>query len=242
VVSIHSTSGPATVRATLVAHAEGAVDCPDRTGRDYGQQAVITSVRTAERPTGIAYERFTVDGPLALLPYRDGYAVVYTAATAEAQRLASLDDTAFLGALQAHFGSRLQFVSATPRASFPLALKVRPEPVAPRCVWLGNAAQTLHPVAGQGFNLALRDVWGLAETLRGDAAGDPGAAGVLARYRAARQLDRRVTITFTDALIHIFGSTNPVFAIARGGGLAALDLLPPLREFVARRMMFGARG
>lgn len=241
VVSIHGRSGPATLRAKLVAHAEGAVDCPDRTGRDYGQQAIITSVRTAEPLAGIAHERFTADGPLALLPYREGYAVVYTAPTAEARRLAALDDSAFLGALQSQFGSRLQFLSATPRAAFPLELKVRPEPVAPRCVWLGNAAQTLHPVAGQGFNLALRDVWSLSEALAGDGAGDPGASGVLARYRAARRLDRRATITFTDALIQVFGSANPALVLARGGGLAALDLLPPLREFVARRMMFGAR-
>jgi 2-octaprenyl-6-methoxyphenol hydroxylase len=242
VVSTDSQRGATTLRAKLVAHAEGAVDSKDCSGRDYGQQAIITAVRTAEPPKGTAYERFTADGPLALLPYRDGYAVVYTAATAEARRLVSLDDAAFLGALQAQFGTRRQFVSATPRAAFPLALKVRPEPVAPRCVWLGNAAQTLHPVAGQGFNLALRDVWSLSEVLTRDLAGDPGAVPLLARYRAARQLDRRTTITFTDTLIRVFGSTNPLLTLARGSGLAALDLLPPLREFVARRMIFGARG
>lgn len=242
VVSTQGEAGPATLRAKLVAHAEGAVEGKEDSGRDYGQQAIITWVRSAAPQGGVAYERFTKDGPLALLPYGDGYSVVYTAATADARRLAALEDGPFLEALQDQFGSRLQFVSATPRAAFPLALKVRADPVGPRCVWLGNAAQTLHPVAGQGFNLALRDVWGLAEALTAEDTADPGAVALLARYRAARQLDRRATITFTDSLIRVFGSTSPLLALARGGGLAALDLLPPLREFVARRMLFGARG
>ena len=134
-------------------------------GRDYGQQAIITSVRSAAPQGGVAYERFTKDGPLALLPYGDGYAW----STPRPRRTRGGSPRWKMALSWKHSrtssASRLQFVSATPRAAFPLALKVRAEPVGPRCVWLGNAAQTLHPVAGQGFNLALRDVWGLAEAL-----------------------------------------------------------------------------
>ena len=107
-------------------------------------------------------------------------------------------------------------------------------------MWLGNAAQTLHPVAGQGYNLALRDVWALAQVLlRAD--GDPGAADTLARYADARRLDRQGTIRFTDGLVRLFSNAITPLAHARGAGLFALDLLPPARHFVAKRMMFGAR-
>jgi 2-octaprenyl-6-methoxyphenol hydroxylase len=241
VLRIDGPDGTATLNVMLVAHVEGSADGEGLLQRDYAQQAVITVVRTAEPHRGLAYERFTPQGPLALLPHRDRYAVVYTAPTAAAQRLLELDDDAFLQTLQAHFGTRLSFVSAAPRAAFPLALRARREPVATRCVWLGNSAQTLHPVAGQGFNLALRDVWSLAELLREPMAADPGQATVLARYAATRRMDRGSVIGFTDTLIRVFGSGNPLLAAARGGGLALLDILPPLREFVAKRMIFGAR-
>jgi 2-octaprenyl-6-methoxyphenol hydroxylase len=111
--------------------------------------------------------------------------------------------------------------------------------VAARQVWLGNAAQTLHPVAGQGFNLALRDIWELANALAG--VEDPGAAEVLASYARGRQTDRRGAIGFTDLLVLGFGTDFAPLRHVRGAGLLALDLVPPLRSFVARRMIFGAR-
>jgi 2-octaprenyl-6-methoxyphenol hydroxylase len=112
--------------------------------------------------------------------------------------------------------------------------------VADRQVWIGNAAQTLHPVAGQGFNLALRDIHQLARIVA--QAEDPGAPEVLADYARRRRIDRKGVMIFTDLLVRLFSNDNPLLRHARGAGLLALDLLPPARSFVARRLMLGARG
>lgn len=239
---IQAASGTHATR--LVVYAEGAIDAAATSGpaavqRDYGQHAVICNVTPTVPHRHVAWERFTAQGPLALLPCGSELAVVYTGAPEQAAALAALPDDAFLTRLQAHFGRRLVFSAATPRHVFPLGLRYRRHPVGPRCVWLGNAAQTLHPVAGQGFNLALRDVYDLARTLAD--ARDPGDPAVLARYAAARRLDRRSTIGFTDSLVRLFSNDWPLLREGRGLALCALDLLPPLRGFVARRMMFGAR-
>ncbi|MFA7267766.1 MAG: FAD-dependent monooxygenase [Sterolibacterium sp.] len=232
--------GGESVTARLVVNAEGAI-APDASAvvRDYGQDAVICTVAAESLPPNVAYERFTPHGPLALLPYAGQLAVVYTCPAEQAAMLAALSDEEFLARLQAHFGSRLKFVGVSPRQVFPLVLRYRKSPVRQRCVWLGNAAQTLHPVAGQGFNLALRDVWELARVLAD--APDPGAAEPLSRYAAARRLDRRSTIAFTDILVRVFSNDNALLRQARGLGLLAMDMLPPLRNLVARRMMYGAR-
>lgn len=223
----------------LTAWAEGAVHALDATTRDYGQHAVVCTVRTAQPHAGIAWERFTNEGPVALLPLGKDYAVVLTCAAGDAAHIVALDDANFLELLQQRFGTRHRFVSATVREHFPLALRYRNKPVGDRQMWLGNAAQTLHPVAGQGFNLALRDVWDLAQTLHH--ATDPGSPEVLAAYARQRQPDRRGAIGFTNLLIDVFAAQSPLVQHARGAGLLALDLLPPLKNFVARRMMFGAR-
>lgn len=241
-VRLHTDDGKASVPARLVVYAEGAIQADDATGtvtRDYDQQAVICTATPATPHRNLAYERFTPQGPLALLPFGTELAVVYTCPSAQAAALAALPDAEFLARLQEHFGSRLAFTAVSPRHVFPLVLRYRKSPVGPRSVWLGNAAQTLHPVAGQGFNLALRDTWELARTLA-DAA-DPGDPAVLVRYARARRLDRRGVIGFTDTLIRVFASDDPLLRHARGLGLLALDLLPPVRSFVARRMQFGAR-
>ena len=137
---------------------------------------------------------------------------------------------------------RVRLVRVEPRLRFPLALRYRRDPVGERVAWLGNAAQTLHPVAGQGFNLALRDVWALATTLRERATGeDPGSATLLDRYRRARRLDRRATIGATDSLVRLFSNDIGPLNALRGAGLLLLDACPPLRGALARRMMFGAR-
>ena len=235
--------GDTAVAAKLVVYAEGAI-APDTTAvvHDYGQDALICTVAVDAADSSqrhVAYERFTPQGPLALLPYAGQLAVVYTCPAESSALLADLSDAAFLANLQGHFGSRLRFASVSPRHVFPLTLRYRKSPVGLRSVWLGNAAQTLHPVAGQGLNLALRDVWELARTLTH--AADPGAPSLLARYAAARQLDRRSVIGFTDSLVQLFSNDNPLLRHARGLGLLALDLLPPLRGFVARRMLYGAR-
>lgn len=241
--SVSGKSPFATAAYALTAWAEGAVHAPDAkaetTARDYGQHAVVCTVRTAQPHANIAWERFTDEGPVALLPLGKDYAVVLTCAASDAARIAAVDDAAFLELLQQRFGARHRFTSTTAREHFPLALRYRHHPVGERQVWLGNAAQTLHPVAGQGFNLALRDVWELAQTLSN--ATDPGSPGVLAAYARQRQLDRRGAIGFTNLLIDVFATRSPLAQHARGAGLLALDLLPPLKNFVARRMMFGVR-
>jgi 2-octaprenyl-6-methoxyphenol hydroxylase len=223
----------------LTAWAEGAVAEGEATVRDYGQYAVLCTAATREPHRHVAWERFTPDGPLALLPFGNEYAVVFTCAAEDAQQLAALDDLDFLARLQRQFGTRLTFTAVGPRVGYALGLRYRQDIVGERQVWIGNAAQTLHPVAGQGFNLALRDIWELGRTLADCA--DPGDAALLARYAAARRLDRRGAIGFTDTLVRTFSNDFAPLAHARGAGLLALDLLPPARSFVARRMMFGAR-
>ena len=236
-----SLEGGDVLGASLVAWAEGRLDEGEGVSvRDYGQHGVITLVHTREPRGRVAYERFTPDGPLALLPCGTGYAVVFTAAPDTARELLALDESAFLARLQAQFGERLHFTAAAPRHAYPLLLKVRMDPVGPRQAWLGNSAQTVHPVAGQGFNLALRDAWQLADLVL-KTGGDAGAAALLQRYHDRRRLDRRGTIGFTDLLVRLFSNANPVLSATRGAGLYLLDVLPPARDFVARRMMFGAR-
>jgi 2-octaprenyl-6-methoxyphenol hydroxylase len=227
--------------ARLVAYAEGRVgeDAKDVVERDYEQHA-LTCLLTPQSPhNGTAWERFTSHGPFALLPFENDYAAVYVCKPDEAERLKALPDAELLAHLQNEFGPRVQFTAVQGRFIFPLGLRYRKEAIAKRQVWLGNAAQTLHPVAGQGFNLALRDCMALAHCLA--EAEDPGAVEVLARYAAGRRTDRRGTIGITDGLIRLFSNDDPILKHVRGAGLIALDLLPPLRSFLARRMMFGAR-
>ncbi len=240
-VRLAGPDGDEVVHARLVAYAEGAVgNDKDTVTRDYGQHAVLSTVTVRENIAGTAFERFTPGGPLALLPYGKRHALVFACDKTTAAALAQVDDATFLDRLQHQFGGRLQFTSATARSTFPLMLRYRARPVAARQVWLGNSAQTLHPVAGQGFNLALRDIWELAEMLR-SAAPDAGDAALLQRYAAKRRLDRAGAIGFTDALVRIFSNDHLLLRIARGTGLLMLDLAPPARDFLVRRMIFGAR-
>ena len=241
-VHLHTSGGEAEAR--LVVYAEGSAGVSadadaEAIVRDYRQSAVICSVDVAAPHGNIAWERFTDHGPVALLPLGSKMALVYSCASERALALAQLGEAEFLTDVQRLFGTRLKFSGASQRRVFPLTLRLRRAPVAERAVWLGNAAQTLHPVAGQGFNLALRDVAQLARTLV--AASDPGAAELLRGYARARRLDRIATIGCTDALARLFTIDLPLASAARGGALLALDLLPPLRHFVARRMIFGAR-
>ena len=230
------------ITTKLVVHAEGTPD--DGEGfmvHDYGQHAIVAEVSTMAGHQNRAWERFTPDGPLALLPLGDDYSIVFTVPAAKAERLLALDDAAFLAALSAQFGQRHEFTASRARASYPLALRVRRQIVRPRQVWIGNAAQSLHPVSGQGFNLGLRDAWELAETLLDSPSSDVGDAVALAAYARARRLDRGGSQGFTDGIVRLFSNDLPPLRMARGLGLLALDLCPPLRHFVARRMIWGAR-
>ncbi|THF65877.1 2-octaprenyl-6-methoxyphenyl hydroxylase [Pseudothauera nasutitermitis] len=229
-------------RARLVVRAEGSVGAEESELliRDYHQHALIALVEAEGAARGTAFERFTPAGPVALLPYGTAYALVHVAAPQQADELLALDDADYLARLQEHLGGRLRLTSVSERLRYPLGLRARRKPVGPRTVWLGNAAQTLHPVAGQGFNLALRDVWTLADTLLRHP-GDPGAPATLDAYARRRAPDRFGTIRFTDTLVHLFSNDQPALRHLRGAGLFALDLVGPLRHFVAKRMMFGAR-
>lgn len=269
--SVRFLAGTEEHNAPLLAYGEGAVeDGPHLRQRDYGQHAITCTATLVQPHAGCAWERFTTHGPVALLPVRaschgsspssprpgvgegpgvrgsggsHSVAVVYTCPAAEAEALQSLADAEFIAQLESQFHGRLKIASVAPRFRFPLGLRYRDTTVGQRQVWLGNAAQTLHPVAGQGYNLALRDIRDLARSLaEGRDRGLPlGDAATLARYAERRRLDRRSTIGFTDGLVRLFGNEQPVLHHARGAGLLALDLLPPLRRFVANRMMFGAR-
>ncbi len=208
--------------------------------KDYRQTALVAWVKTEQAHQGRAWERFTAEGPLALLPHAAGYALVWTTSPDRGARLCALDTPAFLAELQASFGGRLgAFIEAGKRAAFPLALRYRREESLPHSLAVGNAAQTLHPVAGQGFNLGLRDAWELARLARD--ARDPGSDGFIDAYRRARALDRRAGIQFTDTLVGLFSNSDPLLKLGRGAGLLALDLLPFARRFAARRMIYGAR-
>jgi 2-octaprenyl-6-methoxyphenol hydroxylase len=244
IVFDENTSASAQADYGLTIHAEGRIDnANDDAGirtRDYGQHAVICTARAATPHHGIAWERFTPAGPVALLPCNDAYAVVLTCLAADSAAIASCADADFLALLQDRFGQRVKLTAASPRLVYPLGLRVRQQAVIGREVWIGNAAQTLHPVAGQGFNLALRDIIELADTLT-DAA-DPGDAKLLARYAAGRRIDRMTTVGFTDTLVRLFSNDIAPLRHVRGAGLLALDLIPAARSFLARRMMFGARG
>jgi 2-octaprenyl-6-methoxyphenol hydroxylase len=230
------------VATRVVVHAEGTPgNDTDITVRDYQQHAVVAEVRPAGGHAHRAWERFTPDGPLALLPLAQDYSVVFSVPPEQATQLLQIDDDHFLAALHARFGGRVKFAGAGPRARFPLALRIRQQLTASRQVWIGNAAQSLHPVSGQGFNLGLRDAWELAQTLLTHAGEDPGDDATLAAYARSRQLDRRGSMAFTDGLVRIFSNDLAPLRLARGLGLLTLDLLPPLRHFVARRMIWGAR-
>src|SRR5450759_5046121 len=208
--------------------------------KDYRQTAVVAWVKTAQAHCGRAWERFTPEGPLALLPHAAHYGLVWTTNPERAARLCALDTPAFLDEMHASFGDRLgAFIEAGERTAFPLTLRYQRDEARPHCLSVGNAAQTLHPVAGQGFNLGLRDAWELARLARETR--EPGSESFCAGYRRARALDRGAGIRFTDSLVGLFSNSNPLLRCGRGAGLLALDLLPFARRFVARRMIYGAR-
>jgi 2-octaprenyl-6-methoxyphenol hydroxylase len=209
--------------------------------RAYGQSALVCQVVSEEPHRHRAFERFTPEGPLALLPMHGGWSLVWTARPEHARELAALDDAQFCAQLYAAFGAALGAFSVSgPRQVFPLKLRRARNPRPPRTVLVGNAAQTLHPVAGQGFNLGLRDAWELAIAVRD--ARDPGDPATLNAYFRERRFDRTATILFTDTLIRLFSNDIPFLDRMRGAGLAALGGAPAAKNFLARRMMFGARG
>jgi len=233
-------------QARLLVIADGGASAGLRAGtpvkvREYGQDAVVGLVETSQPHGRKAYERFTPDGPIALLPFEDQYALVWTATPETANELMACPGTGFLEKLQRHFGDRTgRFLSIEARARFPLALRYAVDPISPRAVMLGNAAQALHPIAGQGFNLGLRDAGELGETLRMHATRDPGSDDCLSSYRSARRPDRLRGIVLTHSLVKIFSNDFAPLRVTRGAALALLELVPPAKRAFMQRMIFGA--
>jgi len=202
---------------------------------EYEQTAVVTNVTAGLPHRNTAYERFTDTGPLALLPLRDDShcGVVWSARKEEIGTILDWNDAEFLGRLQDRFGDRLgTFTRVGKRASYPLALTRVKEHVRARLALIGNAAHTVHPVAGQGFNLGLRDVAVLAEILTDAvrAHNDIGDLAVLQRYAAWRRRDNQIIATFTNALIRVFSNDIFPLTLARDAGLVAVDLMPGLKR------------
>jgi 2-octaprenyl-6-methoxyphenol hydroxylase len=235
--------GARQLSARLIVLADGGKSLPGAAmTKDYGQSAIVCSVET-ERPHGCrAYERFTPSGPIALLPLREGYALVWTTPNDAVESRLGQSEAAFLAELQAAFGNRQgRFLGAGTRAVFPLRLVMSEIADRPGLVRIGNAAQTLHPVAGQGFNLGLRDAWNLAERVLDSAREGLGDAAFLSAYKASRRWDVSGGVAMTDLLVELFVGDLPLLRPARGLALVALDSLPPLKQLFARKMMFGAR-
>lgn len=223
--------------SALTVHAEGAAS--EAREKRYRQEALVALVTTRPAATGTAWERFTPEGPLALLPLGGRLCVVWGMRPQRAGELCAAAETEFLAALAQAIGGRAgELVAASERQRAPLALRVRRSRVGERTAYIGNAAQTLHPVAGQGLNLGLRDAWDLAQIVHG--AADPGDARLLQRYSGLRRADAAATVRVTDFLAGAFLGGNPVGGLMRGFALTALDICLPARRFFARRMIFGA--
>ena len=226
------------LRAAIMVQAEGGLFSDQDSKaqrRDYQQTALIAQVRSSAPPPHRAYERFTEEGPLALLPQGEEYSLVWCVRPDTAQALLALDDAAFLARLGAAFGERVgRFTHAAPRLAFPLGLNADARSTA-RTVAIGNAAQTLHPVAGQGLNLGLRDAAVLARLLAHGATPQH-----LAQFTALRRQDRGLTVRLTDTMARIFANDTPAQALL-GLSLAAIDVVAPARGLLAELMMYGRR-
>ncbi|WP_435927777.1 2-octaprenyl-6-methoxyphenyl hydroxylase [Dryocola sp. BD613] len=208
---------------------------------DYRQIAAIANVTTALPHNGRAFERFTQYGPLAMLPMSGGRSSLVWCHPQDAlEEVKSWDDARFCNELQRAFGWRLgRITHAGVRNIYPLALTTASQTVSHRVALVGNASQTLHPIAGQGFNLGLRDVISLAESLTAawQAQQDPGSYPVLAAYQQRRALDRAATVGVTDGLVHLFANRWAPLVAGRNLGLMAMEHFTPARDVLAQRTL-----
>ncbi|MEO6749997.1 MAG: FAD-dependent oxidoreductase [Casimicrobiaceae bacterium] len=232
---------PLTARLAVVADGNGEnVTGIRRVRHDYGQVALIADVARATPQDGVAYERFTTEGPVALLPKGTRYGLVWTMTPARAEATLAMDNAAVLAALAAHAGPRIgTIVEVGARRTFALLLEYAKPAALPHVAMLGNAAQTLHPVAGQGFNMGLRDAYELARIVIDTPREDIGARAMIDRYLAQRRPDRIAGIAFTHGLTRLFGGGLPFAGWPRGVGLALFDALPLARRAFTRAMLFG---
>jgi 2-octaprenyl-6-methoxyphenol hydroxylase len=223
--------------ARCIVHAEGAPH--DIPGKAYRHDVLVALLDTDPPAAATAYERFTADGPLALLPLAGRFALIWSLPTKRARALSAASEPEFMRALARLLPTSVgRLLGVSSRGVQVPTLKLRRVRAIGNEVYIGNAAQTLHPVAGQGLNLGLRDAWDLARMLTN--ATDPGDASLLARYAASRRLDAGAAARVTDFLAAGFGESNALLSAARGAALMALDLFPAPRRFFARRMIFGA--
>jgi 2-octaprenyl-6-methoxyphenol hydroxylase len=248
--SVQSESGERnTLSCALLVAADGANsavrDMLGITARQssYEQRAVIGNLLTERPVDNVAYERFTPQGPLAVLPVAEGRAgFVWTVAADDAERVMALDDEDFITELQVQFGQRLgRFSRVGKRASYPQVLSKAMRLTATRSVLIGNSAHGLHPVSAQGFNLGMRDVASIvdciADARAGSALFDPGDAEILARYADWRRNDQKKLVRFTDGLVKLFGSERRPLRVLRNIGMLGFDLVPGVRKAFARHTM-----
>jgi 2-octaprenyl-6-methoxyphenol hydroxylase len=212
-----------------------------RETKEYGHDALVSKVQAELPHHNIAYERFTPQGPMALLPNgtRD-FSLVWTGEKTSVEKLSTLDDATFLAQLHIAFGDRVgKFLSVEKRMTFPLKLSILKPAVAPHLVVIGNAAQTMHPVAGQGFNVGLRDAWTLADLILDTPQYALGNPEMLENYNQKRRRDKGGGIMFTDLLVNMFTNDWIGLSSLRGVGLGALELLKPAKTFLVDKMSFG---
>ena len=229
-VRIAGEGGEQTLQARLLVAADGARSAVRADlgiaadEHDYGQTLFVTRLRGQRPPDGTAYERLTAQGPTALLPRGDGhYGLVHGVARDEADAVAGLDEARFLARVQAIFGWRAgRFLSCGPRSTYPIVGCVAQRVVAPRAVLVGNAAQSLHPIGAQGFNLGLRDALTLAECIAAHP-GDPGTEAVLTDYARRRQQDRERTLAFSDGLARLSAHEASLLRPMRSAGMLMGD-------------------
>ena len=249
---VHVEGGDASVlRARLVVAADGmrsgvrAALGIDASEHDYGQVLLVARLRASRPPDGTAYERLGDDGPTALLPRGDrAWGLVHGVARADAARVQAFDEHAFLAHVQDAFGWRAgRLLEAGPRSAYPAVAVTAAETVAARAVLVGNAAQSLHPIGAQGFNLGLRDAMTLAELLAGQAGtgADPGDPALLAAYAARRAEDRARTLAFSDGFARLTSNPGAGMSLLRSLGLLALDAVPALQAGLVGGAM-GYRG
>lgn len=246
-VTLAGDAGSVAVTARLLVAADGSRSSlraalgSSVTEHDYGQTAIVANCTTQVAHGGVAYERFTATGALAMLPLAGGRSgFIWTLPSAEARDLIGYSDAAFKNALQKVFGYRLgRFERLGERQTYPLVASSARPIVGQRLLLIGNAANTLHPVAGQGFNLALRDVSILAEIIarQADAGADPGCAAALAAYQTWRRSDQNKVSWFTHNLISLFGNDRADLRLGRNLGLVFLDLIPGAKTMLAKHTM-----
>ncbi len=208
---------------------------------DYKQSAIIANITSQRAHQNVAYERFTNSGPIAVLPISEGRSsIVWTCANTDVDATMAMDDKTFIDAFQELFGYRLgKLEKVGARHAYPLRLVHAREQVRPRLALIGNAAHSLHPIAGQGFNLGLRDVATLAEVIQDAqrANSDIGQLESLNRYAHWRRRDHLRVVAFTDGLVRLFSTDFLPFTVARNVGLLAADLLPPFKRLISRQAM-----